>query len=179
MKLREADADGSPTTGEKTTAPARPNRPGRRSPIESPQELLREFALLNGRRKDSGITPLQFQRWLDLCQKLEKAFPGRKPPTGGPIRLLVEFEDRRMLRQAIMANLEPIGLFVPTPFAAEPGTHFELRVRVEETDVVFDSPAVVISNNVGPDFSTQALGMGMRFTTPDCELRKELVKLHA
>ena len=38
----------------------------------SPQDLLREFARLNRLRRDAGVTPLEFQRWLDLRQKLEK-----------------------------------------------------------------------------------------------------------
>ncbi len=144
----------------------------------SPQDLLREFAQLNRRRKESGITPLELQRWLDLRRKLEKQFPGRPPPGGGRTRVLVEFETRRALRRAIMAKLRPIGLFVPTPFAAEPGTKFELRVTVEETGDVYDSPVVVISSNVGPDLSTQSLGMGVRFARADCALRRALVALY-
>ena len=77
-----------------------------------------------------------------------------------------------------MANVRPIGLFVPTPFAAEPGTKFELRVTVEETGDAYDSPVVVVSNNVGPGFSTQSLGMGVRFATGDCALRRALEVLY-
>ena len=148
----------------------------RRNP-PSVQDLLREFAQLNGRRKGSGITPLEFQRWLDLRSKLEKAFPGRPPPDGGRTRVLVEFESRVALSQSIMANVRPIGLFVPTPFAAEPGTKFELRVQIVETSETYDSPVVVVSNNVGPEFSTQNLGMGVRFTTSRGELHQVLDEL--
>ncbi len=77
-----------------------------------------------------------------------------------------------------MANLRPIGLFVPTPFAAEPGTKFELRVTVGETGESYAGPVVVASNNVGPGFSTQSLGMGVRFTTADCALRQALEALY-
>ena len=32
----------------------------------------------------------------------------------------------------------------------------------------------VVSNNVGPEFSTKQLGMGVRFTTPESDLRSFL-----
>jgi hypothetical protein len=143
----------------------------------SPQDLLREFARLNARRKDAGVTPLELQRWLDLRQKLEKAFPGRPPPGGGVTRVRVEFETRRRLSQAIMAEVRPIGLFLPTPFTCDPGTRFDLRVFVEETGDSYQGPVVVVSNNVGPGYSTGALGMGVRFDAPDCSLRRALDEL--
>ena len=150
--------------------------PGVKAP--SPQDLLREFARLNRLRKDEGVTPLELQRWLDLRQKLEKAFPGRPPPGGGPIRVRVEFETRRNLAQSIMAEVRPIGLFLPTPFTCDPGTHFDLRVVVAETGDSYDGPVVVVSNNVGPGYSTQSLGMGVRFDAADCALRRALDELY-
>ena len=39
---------------------------------------------------------------------------------------------------------------------------------------VLDSPVVVVSQNVGPEFSTNALGMGVRFTRSMCPLRARL-----
>ncbi len=143
----------------------------------SVQDLLREFAQLNGRRKGAGITPLEYQRWLDLRGKLEKAFPGRPPPDGGKTHVLVDFETRAALARSIMANVRPIGLFVPTPFAAEPGTKFQLRVQIHETDERYEAPVVVVSNNVGPDYSTRDLGMGVRFTDSGGELRRVLNEL--
>lgn len=146
--------------------------------LASPQELLREFARLNRRRKGDGITPLELLRWLDLRRQLEKQFPGRPPPDGGRTRVVVEFESREALRRSIMVNVRPIGLFVPTAFAAEPGTRFELRVLVVDSGDVYDSPVVVVSNNVGPDFSTRDLGMGLRFASERCPLRTALEQLH-
>ena len=143
----------------------------------SPQTLLREFARLNRQRKSEGLTTLELQRWLDLCAKLEKAFPGRPPPTAGRLWVRVEFETPAALRRAIMAELRPIGLFLPTAFTCEPGTRFDLRVRVEQTGEVYESPVVVASNNVGPGFSTDALGMGVRFDAPESSLRTALEEL--
>jgi hypothetical protein len=144
----------------------------------SAQDLLREFARLNRRRKDSGVTPLELQRWLDLRGKLEKAFPGRPPPDGGRTLVRVEFETCRCLSQAIMAEVRPVGLFLPTPFTCDPGTRFELKVVVMETGEAYESPVVVVSNNVGPGFSTGALGMGVRLEAADCPLRRALEALY-
>jgi hypothetical protein len=142
------------------------------------QKLLREFAQLNRRRREAGITPLELLRWLDLRERLEKAFPGRPPPGGGQTRVVVAFDTRRTLRQSIMVNLRPIGLFVPTPFAAAPGTRFQLSVTIEETGDSADGPVVVVSNNLGPEFSTRSLGMGVRFEADDCALRRLLTRVH-
>jgi hypothetical protein len=149
-----------------------------RMPPAIDQKLLREFAHLNRRRREEGITPLELLRWMDLTGRLEKAFPGRPAPTGGRTRVVVAFESRRELRQAIMVNLRPIGLFVPTPFAAEPGTRFELCVSLADVGESADGPVVVVSNNVGPEFSTRSLGMGVRFEADDCPLRRLLERVY-
>ena len=36
---------------------------------------------------------------------------------------------------------------------------------------------IVVSNNVGPEFSTQVLGMGLKFREKNCELRAVLGEL--
>lgn len=145
----------------------------------TPQDLLREFARLNRLRKEEGVTPLQLQRWLDLRRQLEKAFPGRPAPSaGGPVRVRVAFESRRELLRAVMVEIRPIGLFLPTPFTCDPGTRFELCVELEEAGERYESPVVVVSNNVGPGFSTEALGMGVRFDAPESSLRKALETLY-
>jgi hypothetical protein len=146
------------------------------APID--QRLLREFAHLNRRRREEGISPLELLRWLDLRGRLEKAFPGRPPPDGGRTLVVVAFDARRTLRQSIMVNLRPIGLFVPTPFAAPPGTRFDLSVSIEETGDSGDGPVAVVSNNLGPEFSTRSLGMGVRIEAESCSLRRMLEKVY-
>ena len=48
---------------------------------------------------------------------------------------------------------------------------------VEETGETHETPVVVVSNNVGPDFSTAELGMGLRFTSQDSPLAARLEEL--
>jgi hypothetical protein len=146
--------------------------------LDGPQDVLREYAQLNRQRKGDGVTAMEYQRWNDLRGRLEKTFPGRRPPgSGGKTRIRVEYEDDAELARCVMVNVRPIGLFVNTPFASEPGTSFELRVHILQSGDVFDSSVTVVSNNVGPDFSTAALGMGLRFASPDCALRRHVEKI--
>ncbi len=141
----------------------------------SPHELLREYAGLNRRRRSEGVTPLEYQRWLDLGRRLEAAFPN-KPALGakGKVCLLVDFANEKELAASVMMNVRPVGLFVNTPFPPDRGTHLELRVRLQDSGALFRSRVTVVSNNVGPDFSTQALGMGLKFRDARCELRTHL-----
>lgn len=91
--------------------------------------------------------------------------------------MLVEFKNRDRLAESVMMNVRPIGLFIDTPFAPESGTRLTLLVLVEDTGEVFRSRVVVVSNNVGPGFSTRSLGMGVRFSNSECELRAVLNEL--
>ncbi len=76
-----------------------------------------------------------------------------------------------------MLNVRPVGLFVHTPFPPERGTQLELRVHVVDTGEIYSSRVCVVSNNVGPEFSTEAFGMGLKFRDADCELRAVLDEL--
>ena len=141
----------------------------------SPHDLLREFAGLNRRRRGEGVTPLEYQRWLDLGRRLEETFPSQ-PALGrkGKVCLIVDFANEKELAASVMMNVRPVGLFVNTPFPPDRGTQLDLRVRILDSGQVYASRVSVVSNNVGPDFSTQALGMGLKFRDSRCELRARL-----
>ncbi|MBW2268603.1 MAG: PilZ domain-containing protein [Deltaproteobacteria bacterium] len=144
----------------------------------SAQDMLREFAGLNARRRGDGVTPLEYQRWLDLGRRLEAAFPDSPAlAKKGQVRLLVELKDEAELEACVMLNVRPVGLFVHTPFPPERGTQLELRVHVVDTGSIYSSRVSVVSNNVGPEFSTEAFGMGLKFRDADCELRAVLDEL--
>jgi hypothetical protein len=145
----------------------------------NPQDLLREFAGLNRRRRGEGISPLELQRWSDLHRQLARAFPDRPPlGTGGTVRVRVEYPNEAELREAIMVNVRPMGLFVHTPFAPEAGYEFTLCVFVKETGQTYDGSVTVVSKNIGPDFSTESLGMGLRSTKSDSTLQAALDRLY-
>lgn len=142
------------------------------------QDVLREVVALNKRRATEGISPIEYQRWLDLNAKLSTAFPGH-PPLGrrGKTRIRVEFRSFDSLLDAAMFNIRPIGIYLNTPFAAEVGTKFELVAFVKEAGETFRGGVEVVSNNLGPDYSTAHLGMGMKFVERTCKLRSLLERL--
>lgn len=132
--------------------------------MREPQDLLREYALLDRKRKEEGITPLEYQHWRQLARSLERSFSQRPPlEAHGATRMIVEFKSRERLAQAVMLEVRPIGLFINTPFAPDHGTNLILCVRERETGQEFEAPVLVVSSNVGPNFSTATLGMGVRF----------------
>ncbi len=145
--------------------------------MPGPLDLLREYAALGQRRRGEGLSPLEYQRWLDLGHQLDRAFPQRPRRRPGSTRLRVEFASREELRRSVMMEVRPIGLFVPTPFAPEVGARLELALHVLETGERVASRVEVVSANVGPGFSTAALGMGVRFRDPECPLRTLLEEL--
>ena len=57
------------------------------------------------------------------------------------------------------------------------GSRFRIVAAIKETGGEYPSWAEVVSNNVGPDYSTAHLGMGLRFTKASCELRTLLDEL--
>jgi uncharacterized protein (TIGR02266 family) len=133
--------------------------------------LLREFGQLDKARSREGLTPLQYQRWLDLKRTLAKHVEPGAGPEGIerrnhlrlPMRLLVEYRSRDSLRSAMITNLSRGGVFINTAFAPEIGARFTLCLRIDETQEAVDVPCEVVSHNVGDGFSTQTLGMGLKF----------------
>jgi hypothetical protein len=142
------------------------------------QDILRKVVALNKRRAGEGLDPLEYQRWLDLSSKLRQEFPCH-PPLGGrkETHIRIEFSDYDALLDATMFNIQPIGIYINTPFAADVGAKFGLNVFIKESQSSYRGGVEVVSNNIGPDFSTANLGMGMRFTERASELRSVLEKI--
>ena len=82
-------------------------------------------------------------------------------------------------RGPLAAKLVSQGIYHVLVDAVELGgvARLDLRVFVKETDETFSSAVEVVSNNVGPGFGTDALGMGLRFQHAECELRALLDQL--
>lgn len=133
--------------------------------------LLREFAVLDRKRTNEGVSPLEYQRWLDLRKRLDEGLgnaelPGRMERRASarvPTRIRVEFTTPGRFQQATIRNLSDGGLFIGTPFAAEIGTTLVLSISIHSTGEVLDLPVEVVTNNMGDGFSTTAFGMGVKF----------------
>jgi len=139
--------------------------------------LFREFAQLERQRTSDGVTPLEYQRWLDLRGRLARRFRTTSgPPDDDPARdaadatrLRVDFKTPEDFRDAWIGDLARGGVFVPTPFAAEIGSVFDLRIHVATGDAsgapveVLEVLGEVATNNVADGFTTDRLGMGIHF----------------
>ncbi len=91
--------------------------------------------------------------------------PGREA-TGGQsnlTRLAVSYPNRAALVSCIIDNIKPAGIMVCTPFAADVGTHFLLRISLEHEKEAAEFPAVVVTSMTqgAPTLSTTSMGMGM------------------
>ncbi len=147
--------------------------------------LLREFGWLDKARSREGLTPLQYQRWLDLKLTLAKNMDPNGAPSGVerreylrlPMRLLVQYGTRNQLRDALLTNVSRGGVFINTAFPPEIGAKFTLCIRVDETREAVDLPCEVVSHNVGDGFSTQTLGMGLKFGSLDDAQRRVVEQL--
>ncbi|MBW2424066.1 MAG: hypothetical protein JRG86_07450 [Deltaproteobacteria bacterium] len=72
-----------------------------RTTVQKLMPLLREFGNLERQRVGTGVTPLEYQRWLDLKTQMGRNFAAGDPAVrslGGagdrPTRLRVAFESR-------------------------------------------------------------------------------------
>jgi Tfp pilus assembly protein PilZ len=143
--------------------------------------LLRELKSLERRRSGEGLTPLEYQRFLDLRQRLvAKAPPGTlgdDPEKRRATRLVVEFRDPLSLNRARIHNLNRGGIFVGTPFPPDLGTQLELRLRVRSTGDELLLPCEVVTNHVGDGFATQDLGMGLQLKPLPPLVKDKLEKL--
>jgi uncharacterized protein (TIGR02266 family) len=149
--------------------------------------LLREYGLLDRKRRGDGVTPVEYHRWHELNETLGRHIPQGKPPGGRerrqhlrvPTRMLVQFKTRDQLQEAMITNVSQGGLFINTPFSPNVGTKFTLCLRVDATREAVDVPCQVVSANVGDDFSTRDFGMGVKFINLNSQQREAVEVLFA
>ena len=145
---------------------------------------FREYVELERKRTGGGLTPLEYQRWLDLDGRLGSKFgdgAGGAPHARSrpATRLVVEFRSPEHFCDAYIGELARGGVFVHTPFAPEIGTELVLRVQIRAPRQTVELPGVVSSNNVSNGFSTDYLGMGVHFSKLEPEQRLALDELFA
>jgi hypothetical protein len=84
--------------------------------------LVREFGALEKRRGTDGVTPVEYERYLELRQILARHVREPSTPAGAerrktmrdPTRLLIEYRTADQLREAIINNVSQGGLFIST-----------------------------------------------------------------
>lgn len=153
--------------------------------------LMREFGELARKRVGVGVTPLEYQRYLDLRGRIGKCFTdkGSIQSQGGKrragqsnlTRLAVSYPNRAALVSCIIDNIKPAGIMVCTPFAADVGTHFLLRISLEHEEEAAEFPAVVVTSMTqgAPTLSTTSMGMSLKIEKMNRAQRAGLSKLFA
>ena len=139
--------------------------------IKDSLATFREYMRLE-RRRASGLSADDWERWQSLRKRLDGAFGeldlpggcnGRRATPRIPTSLVVCFDDLDDMGSLLMSNLSRGGIFVPTERPAEIGTELKLRIEVATPHKEIVLTGEVVSRHVGPDFEIGRRGMGIRF----------------
>jgi hypothetical protein len=153
--------------------------------------LMREFGDLARKRVGVGVTPLEYQRYLDLKGRIGQNFAGngaigviggtRRGKSLSLTRLVASYRNRGELISSIIDNIKPAGLLVMTPFAAEVGTRFLLKVTLEQEEEVAEVPATVVTSISQGSFtlSTTDMGMSLKIDKMNARQSASLSKIFA
>jgi Tfp pilus assembly protein PilZ len=123
------------------------------------------------RRRASGLSPEDWERWQILRKRLDGVFGTFESPDGFgrratpriPTSLVVRFENFGEMGSVLMTNLSRGGIFVPTEQPAMIGTELKLRIQVVSPHREIVLVGEVVSRNVGPAFEVRRRGMGICF----------------
>lgn len=139
----------------------KPAQPETASDQDQLLKLFAEFRMLERQRTREGITPLEYQRWLDLMQTLDREHD-RTVEIEGETRMRVRYRTEDHLLDSAVPELPEGGLFVGTPFAPDVGTEVVLVVEVGPIEE-FEMPCSVIANDVTSGYTSARLGMTVGF----------------
>lgn len=147
------------------------------------QEDFREFAYLDRKRTQEGLSPTEFDRWQILHFRLDQAFSGGPPPGATekrrslrlPTKLRVSYDGLRD-EGGTVVNLSRGGCFIRTEVPAPVGTRLNLVLEAANLGGTFEIEAEVVSvchRNVG-----KGRGMGVAFVSMSDEAAKALSDLY-
>jgi len=149
--------------------------------------LFREYAHLDLKRMDGGLSIPELERWSTLKQRLDRVFKGMNRSGPDPRRssrrvtthLNCSFASTHEFDEAVITDLATGGVFVRTTSPLPVGAKLQLRIRLEDTGAEIEVEGVVVSNNIGPHFETHALGMGVRFAHVSVDVLEQISALYA
>lgn len=153
--------------------------------------LMREFGSLAHNRIGLGVTPIEYQRYLNLKEQIGQIFlktsesgitaAERREMRSGRTRLVVSYAPRKALVESVIENIQPAGLLVPTPFAAEVGTRFLLRISLDREGEFAELPVIVVTS-IAPGahtLTTTNMGMSVKMEKMSAEQGAAVSKLFA
>jgi len=145
-----------------------------------------DYMRLDRKRGAEGLTLDELRRWRGLKRLLSREFhpevtdehADRRESVRVPTRVRVSFASSGDLAESLMTNLSRAGLFLRSSDPIPIGTRLSLRIHIEKTDDVIDVDGEVVSHNVGPNFSADEPGIGLRFIDPGPDVEKQLADLY-
>jgi uncharacterized protein (TIGR02266 family) len=149
--------------------------------------LFREYACLDLRRMDQGISVPELERWALLKGILDRKLRGsekrheldRRSSKRIATRLRCSYASREELHRASITELATGGVFIATTSPLPIGTKMALRIRIEDTNAEIEVDGVVVSTNLSPDFEPGRKGMGIRFSMVTQEAVEAIAELYA
>jgi uncharacterized protein (TIGR02266 family) len=148
--------------------------------------VFREYAHLDLRRIDQGLSVKELERWQLLKHALESEF-GRPRAHGSDrrsskrvvTRLNCSYASSHELRDAVITDLATGGVFIQTLCPLPVGSELKLRIRMKNSNSEIEVDGVVVSNNVGPHFEAGVRGMGVRFARVGVDVVEQISVLYA
>jgi len=149
---------------------------------------FREFARLDVRRLDQGLTLPEHERWCELKAVLDRQL-GRSGDTRPPAqrrsaprvdtRMQCAYSTDQRCQEAVVCNLSTGGVFIRTDWPLPVKSRLTLDIRIEDTGAQIAVQGVVVSNNVDVDRGTARRGMGVRFVGVDAKTLDQLSSLYS
>jgi uncharacterized protein (TIGR02266 family) len=149
--------------------------------------VFREYARLDLRRMDQGLSVPELERWGLLKGILDHKLRGsekrrqldRRSSKRIATRLRCSYASCEELRRASITQLATGGVFIATTSPLPIGTKLTLRIRIEDTDAEIEVDGVVVSTNLSPDIDTGRKGMGIRFSMVSQKSLEAIAELYA
>lgn len=154
--------------------------------MENLSTVFLEYAALDRRRTQDGLTVPELERWSRLKRLLTQRFsPGldprevdRRRSVRVPTRLRVRYESEGGFARSHLTNLSRGGAFVQTECPLPVGTGLLLHIEVEPKGEELEIPGQVAQSYSGPSFEPGRTGMGIRFLEMAEESEKRLADLY-
>lgn len=148
--------------------------------------LFREYARLDLKRLDRGLSIRELERWMLLKQRLDDEFRShgaeperRRSSPRVATRLTCSYASRHEFGEAVITNLATGGVFIHTTTPLPVGAPVELKIQLRDAGSEIDVSGVVVSNDVGPRLEPGSRGMGVRFSRVGEDVIERIGALYA
>jgi Tfp pilus assembly protein PilZ len=141
-----------------------------------------EYARLDRKRTDQGLTVQELERWSELKRSLTLHLsPGLDPDEVDRRRSVRVPTCLRVSYHSIvteLTNFSRSGAFVQTSSPLQVGSQVRLRIQLAENGTELEIPGRVATVQVGPSFDSSQIGMGVQFSEMAPETAKQLSDLY-